>query len=60
VGTQVQSTANITSTSAPPPVNQNADDKKKGTSEDESSREVLANPTNPEKKLKINSNLNPK
>jgi hypothetical protein len=36
------------------------DDKKKGTTEDEDSKEVLANPINPEKKLKIGPQLDPK
>jgi hypothetical protein len=60
VGTQGQNTIDITSASAQQHIVQNADDKKKGTTEDEPSKEVLANPTNPEKKLKIGANLNPK
>jgi hypothetical protein len=36
------------------------DNKKKGTTEDENSKEIMANPVDPEKKLKIGPQLDPK
>jgi hypothetical protein len=58
--TPTQKTVNTTSASAQPPAEPKVDDKKKGTTEDEDSKEVLANPINPEKKLKIGPQLDPK
>jgi hypothetical protein len=42
------------------PTDQGADNKKKGTIEAESSKNVLANTADPEKKLKIGTNLSSK
>jgi hypothetical protein len=60
VGTQGQNTINITSTLAPPPTDQGVNNKKKGMVEDESNNDILASTANPEKKLKIGTDLNPK
>jgi hypothetical protein len=44
VGTTSQKGINTTSVSALPPANQKVDNKKKGTSDDESNKEILADP----------------
>jgi hypothetical protein len=49
----------IASTSNQPPADQRADNKLKGTAAAED-KEVLVDPNNPDKKLRINSNLDPK
>jgi hypothetical protein len=58
VGTPAQKTVNTAS--AQSPTNLKADNKNKGTTEDENIKEILVNPANPEKKLKTDPNLNPK
>jgi hypothetical protein len=48
------------SDSTQPLTDQKADNKNKGIAEDENSKDILANPDDPEKKLKIGPNLDPK
>jgi hypothetical protein len=60
VGTQGQNTINIASTSAQLPTDQGVDNKKKGTVKDKSKKDVLANPADPKKKIKVCTNRNPK
>jgi hypothetical protein len=50
---------NIASASAPSPANTKADNKLKGTMETED-KEVAVEPSNPDKKLRISDNLDPK
>jgi hypothetical protein len=50
---------NVASTSTPTPIDQKADNKLKGTTGTED-KDVLVDPNNPDKKLQINSNLDPK
>jgi hypothetical protein len=52
VGTPTQKTVNTASASAQPPTNLKAEHKK-GTAKDENNKEIMSNPTDPEKKLKI-------
>jgi hypothetical protein len=60
MGTTSQKGINTALASAHPLINQKADNKNKGLAEDENSKEILANPNDPEKKLKISPKLNPK
>jgi hypothetical protein len=60
VGTPAQKTINTASAFAQPPADPKADNKKKGTTEDENNKEILANPADPDKKLKICPLLDPK
>jgi hypothetical protein len=60
VATPGQKIVNTTSTSAQPHIDPKANDKKKRITEDENNKEVLANPNDPDKKLKIGSQLDPK
>jgi hypothetical protein len=50
---------NIASASTPSPVNQKVDNKLKGTMETKD-KEVVGDPSNLDKKVQINDNLNPK
>jgi hypothetical protein len=60
MGTTTQKAINTTSVSRQPPADEKADNKNKGTMVDQNSKEILANPHDPEKKLKISSKLDPK
>jgi hypothetical protein len=60
VGTSVQKVVNIASPSTQSPADQKVDNKKKGTKEDEDNKEILADPSDPDKKFKISSKLDPK
>jgi hypothetical protein len=60
VGTSAQKGVNIASTSTQLPANQKVDNNKKGTMEDEDNKEILADPSDPDKKFKISSKLDPK
>jgi hypothetical protein len=60
MGTTTQKGINIASASAQPPTNQKSGNKNKGPTEDESSKEILTNLDDLEKKLKISMKLDPK
>jgi hypothetical protein len=60
MGTTTQKGINIASASAQPPTNQKSGNKNKGPIEDESSKEILTNLDDLEKKLKISMKLDPK
>jgi hypothetical protein len=51
---------NTSSASAQPPADQKTDNKKKGTTEDEDNKEMVADPNDHDKKSKISSKLDPK
>jgi hypothetical protein len=51
--------AHVSSTSTRSPADQKADNKKKGTMTEED-KGVLADPNDPNKKLQVSSNLDPK
>jgi hypothetical protein len=53
VGTPTQKTINTASASAQSPIDPKAENKKKGTAKDENNREIMSNPADPKKKLKI-------
>jgi hypothetical protein len=50
----------VASTSIEPPVDQKANVKRKGTVAEEDNKNVRADPNDPNKKLQISSNLDPK
>jgi hypothetical protein len=53
VGTPTQKTINTASTTNQPPDDPKVDNNRKGTTEDENNKEILANPIDPKMKLKI-------
>jgi hypothetical protein len=60
VATPGQKIVNTTSTSAQSPIDPKVNDRRKRITEDENNKEVLANPDDLDKKLKIGSQPNPK
>jgi hypothetical protein len=50
----------LASASVQPPTDSKMDNKKKDTIEDESSKEILSNLADPEKKFKLSPELDPK
>jgi hypothetical protein len=60
VGTPTQKTINTASTTNQPPNDPKVDNNRKGTTEDENNKEILANPIDPKTKLKIGPQLDPK